>query len=343
MLRKQSAAQPELAQRLISSSESDDAISTDHPAEYTQPGQWEVLKFIMMTPMSCGRLTAFSLVFFGLVSSAGTGVALGYYAKFTGQFNLASKNKDIVLYDDAIKHIAYTIVGSMLSQGLSSYCMKRIGLLKRIHLNRTLHSKYFASKKFYLLSAFHSDRCDNIDSRMTSNIRTMTDELFSILQVVIYCLTAFISSISHLFSNAKDASLVLIGLACIVLLSLIVNIAMKFVSARVSLRVSDLQKCEGFFSFQHSRIKKNCESIAFYCGQSLELKKIQVLFESVLRSARLVIKGQAILDFLSFFYAYAVFSNFPIWIGAPPLRPAHYPFAPRITCFCSRQLFSPIH
>jgi vitamin B12/bleomycin/antimicrobial peptide transport system ATP-binding/permease protein len=318
MLRKRNPAQPELGQRLISSAESDDSINTDRPTEYTQPGQWEVLKFIMMTPMSCGRLTAFSLVFFGLVSSAGTGVALGYYAKYTGQFGLASRNKDIELYEDAITRIAYIIVGSMMSQGLSTYCMKRIGLLKRIHLNRTLHSNYFGSKKFYLLNAFHSDRCDNIDSRVTSNIQTMTYELFSILQVVIYCLTAFISSISNLFGMAKDASLVLIGLACIVLLSFIVNVAMKFVSARVSLRVSDLQKCEGFFSFQHTRIKKNCESIAFYCGQSLELQKIKVLFESVLRSARLVIKGQAILDFLSFFYSYAVFQSFPVWIGKPP-------------------------
>ena len=171
--------------------------------------------------------SALSLVFFGLVSSAGTGVALGYYAKYTGQFGLASRNKDIELYEDAITRIAYIIVGSMMSQGLSTYCMKRIGLLKRIPLNRTLHSNYFGSKKFYLLNAFHSDRCDNIDSRLTSNIQTMTYELFSILQVVIYCLTAFISSISNLFGIAKDASLVLIGLACIVLLSFIVNVELS--------------------------------------------------------------------------------------------------------------------
>ena len=263
MLRKQSAAQPELAQRLISSSESDDAISTDHPAEYTQPGQWEVLKFIMMTPMSCGRLTAFSLVFFGLVSSAGTGVALGYYAKYTGQFGLASKNKDILLYEDAIQRIAFIIVGSMLSQGISTYCMKRIGLLKRIHLNRTLHSNYFGSKKFYLLNAFHSDSCDNIDSRMTSNIQTMTYELFSILQVVIYCVTAFISSISNLFSIAKDASLVLIGLACIVLLSLIVNVAIKFFPRECPFVYPISKNAKDFLAFSTRESKRTAKALHF--------------------------------------------------------------------------------
>jgi putative ATP-binding cassette transporter len=315
--------QPELRQNLISSAEPHDSISADHPAELAQSGQWEVLKFIMTTPMSCSRLTAFLLVFFGLFSSVATGVALGYYAKYTGQFSLASKNKNRELYDDSIRKIAYVIVATMFSQGVSTYCMKRIGLLKRVHVNQKLHHDYFESKKFYLLSAFHSDRCDNVDSRMTSNIETMTYEFFSILQVVVYCSTAFVSSMSHLFDNLSDTSLVLIGLFSSVLLSALVNIVMKYVSARVSLRVSDFQKCEGFFSFQHTRIKKNCESIAFYCGQSLELQKIKVLFESVLKSARLVIKGQAVLDLLSFFYSYAVFSSFPVWIGKRP--PCHSP------------------
>ncbi len=86
--------------------------------------------------------------------------------------------------------------------------------------------------------------------------------------------------------------------------------------------VSELKKEEGLLSFQHSRIKKNCERIAFYSGQSLELQKIKLMFESVLRSARKVIKGQMVLDFCAIFYSSAIDSDFCTWIGnwhRPPL------------------------
>jgi ABC-type uncharacterized transport system fused permease/ATPase subunit len=116
----------------------------------------------------------------------------------------------------------------------------------------------------------------------------------------------------------KEAELSLIGLGCLLLLSLVVSVILKFVSARVSSRVSDLKRDDGLFSFQQTRIKKNCESIAFYSGQSLELQKVKRMFEAVLRSARLVIKGQMALDFVSFLYSSLIYSNIAPWLGKQP-------------------------
>jgi putative ATP-binding cassette transporter len=295
------------------SSESDQT-ETDVAQAVAPLSQWEILKFIMMTPMSCSWMTAVLLIFVGIVSSVGTGISLAFYAIYTGQLNSALRSRQYDRYDDAVEKLIFIIIGTMATQGLSTYCMKRIGLMKRIHLNQRFHSDYFSGNKYYILNAFYSDRCDSVDSRLTSDIETMTYEFFGILQVLIYCLAAFIYGVA----NLRDANLALIGLGCMVLLTVIVNVILKIVSSRVSSRVSDLKRDEGLFSFQHSRIKKNSESIAFYGGQSLELQKIKQMFESVLRSARLVIKGQGILDFTTFFYAAAMSSSFPMWIGTSP-------------------------
>jgi putative ATP-binding cassette transporter len=297
------------------SSQSDQTETTAKNAQAAAPlSQWEILKFIMMTPMSCSRMTAVLLIFVGIVSSLGTGISLAYYARYTGQLNAALRSRQYDVYDDAVANLVFIIIGIMATQGLSTYCMKRIGLMKRIHLNQRFHSDYFSGNKYYILNAFYSDRCDSVDSRLTSDIETMTSEFFSILQVLIYCLTAFIHGMTFL----QDANLALIGVGCMVLLTVIVKVLLKIVSSRVSSRVSDLKRDEGLFSFQHSRVKKNSESIAFYGGQSLELQKIKQMFESVLRSARLVIKGQGLLDFITFFYASAMSSSFPMWIGTTP-------------------------
>ena len=250
-------------------------------------------------------------------TSAGSGIALAFYARYTGQLNLAAKNKDGPSYDNAISSIIFVIIGTMLSQGISTYCMKRIGIMKRVHLNTTLHHDYFRSKSFYVINAFNSDEFDSIDSRLTSDIHTMTSEFFGILQVVLYCIAAIVQGVVLLLGENATA-LSMIGLACLVLFSLITAILLKVVSARVSSRVGDLKRDEGSFSFQHTRIKKNCESIAFYSGQSLELKKIKDMFEAVLRSSRNLVKWQMILDFVSFVNNYAINSDFPQWIGVCP-------------------------
>lgn len=313
MPRDANASQPLLSEVPVPSADNDKNTVDDYQPD-APLGQWEVLKFIVMTPMSCSRTTAVLLVLAGVASSAGSGVTLAFYAKYTGQLNVASLKKDGPSYDDAVRNLIYIIVGTMATQGLSTYCMKRIGLMKRIHLGRALHSSYFARKKYYILNAFHSDNCDSVDSRLTSDIEIMTSEFFSILQVLIYCAVGFIYSMTFI----REIELSLIGLGCLLLLSVVVSVILKFVSARVSSRVSDLKRDDGLFSFQQTRIKKNCESIAFYSGQSLELQKVKRMFESVLRSARIVIKGQMMLDFISFLYSSLIYSNIAQWIGKQP-------------------------
>ncbi len=324
-------SQPLLRDDPVQSAENDKNTVDNY--KVTPPlGQWEVLKFIVMTPMSCSRATAVLLVLVGVASSAGSGIALAFYAKYTGQLNVASLNKDGPSYDDAVRNLIYIIVGTMATQGLSTYCMKRIGLMKRIHLGRALHASYFARKKYYILNAFHSDSCDSVDSRLTSDIEIMTSEFFSILQVLIYCAVGFMYGMTFI----QEVELSLIGVGCLVLLSVLVSVVLKFISARVSSRVSDLKRDDGLFSFQQTRIKKNCESIAFYSGQSLELQKVKQMFESVLRSARMVIKGQMVLDFISFLYSALIFSNIAQWIGKRPLLSApapRYPFSLDILVF----------
>ncbi len=121
----------------------------------------------------------------------------------------------------------------------------------------------------------------------------------TLLQVVVYCLTSFIFGLSLL----DAANLALIALVCLFVFSFSAYVLLNFATRRVASRVSELKKDEGLFRFQHTRIKKNSESIAFYNGHSLEFHKMKLLFDSVLRSARSVIKGQMVIDCIAMFFA----------------------------------------
>jgi len=276
--------------------------------------RWTVFKFVMLTPMDCGLLMALFWLLLGIGSSVGVGLTLAFTQQKVGELYLSLKNKDVPKLNELLTIISVMIAAMTVLQGISTFGMKKIGLLKRIYLNRTMHSHYFRDKSFYLLNAFHSDHCDSIDSRLTSDIDTMTSELYSILQVLVLSLTNFISGLTLL----GNSTLAMIGLVCLILYSLIMFGLVQFFSKFTASRVSDLKRDEGYFSFQHTRIKKNCESIAFYSGQSLEHEKIKLKFESVLQSARKVIKAQAILDFVGNFYNNGTGSSFVIWIGECP-------------------------
>ena len=303
------------AQALLLDNSPPSQASGDNPEHASRavpaPSRWSVFKFVMFTPMDCSRSMALLLLLLGVGSSVGLGILFAISAKFGGPLLESFKTKNIAEFNEAFSTIVIIMAAQTVMQGISTYSMKHIGLLKRIHLNRMLHSNYFACKKFYLLNAFHSDHCDSVDSRLTSDIDTMTSELYSILQVLAVSITNFTYGLSLL----GNSTLAAIGLLCLILYSVIMLGIVQFFSKLTSSRVSGLKQDEGFFSFQHTRIKKNCESIAFYSGQSLELAKIKLRFDAVLQSARKVIKAQMILDFLGNFYQQGVGTNFVIWIG----------------------------
>jgi putative ATP-binding cassette transporter len=289
--------------------EATDSAQERSPRSNATPSQLAVLKFIFLTPMSCSFPVAFLLLLLGVCSSAAVGILLALTGKELGNINTSFQNQDVALFDVTIRNVIIYVLLTVAMQGLATFCMKHIGLMKRIHLNQTLHSIYMKDKCFYILNAFHSDHCDSIDSRLTSDIETMTSELYSILQTVVMQVTAFIYSMTLLSSD----TVALIALLCLCLFSVLVYGILNFVFQRTSSFVSQLKKDEGSFIFQHTRIKKNSESIAFYSGQDLELEKIKLIFDAVLQSYRKVIKSQMALDFLGNFYNTG--NMFVIWIG----------------------------
>jgi ABC-type uncharacterized transport system fused permease/ATPase subunit len=282
-----------------------------HISATSSPSQMAVFKFVLLTPMSCSLPLACLLVILGTGSSAGGGILGAELGNELGNINKSFQIQDVALFDSSIKKVVLYVLIMVALQGLSTFCMKYIGLMKRIHLNRYMHSVYLKNKTFYVLNAFHSDHCDCVDSRLTSDIETMTTELYSIVQTVVSQVASFIYAMTLLSSDP----VALIGLLCLCLFSVLLIGIIYFFFKRTSSSVSQLKKDEGLFIFQHTRIKKNCESIAFYSGQFLELEKIKRLFDAVLQSYRKVIRSQMILDFLGIFYNGGIASVFVIWIG----------------------------
>ena len=182
------------------------------------PSQVAVFKFLLLAPLDCSRFIALLLVLFGVGASAGVGVMLAEIANELGNLNVSfSPPQNVALFDVTIRNVVIYILVTVVLQALATYCMKQIGLLKRIHLNRTMQSDYLRDKTFYVLNAFHSDHCDCVDSRLTSDIETMTTELYSIVQTVVTQSTSFIYAMT-LLSNDQAA---LIGLVCLCLFSVL--------------------------------------------------------------------------------------------------------------------------
>lgn len=277
----------------------------------TSVTQLDVFKFVFLTPMSCNSPIAFALVLLGVGASVAVGILIALLGNQLGGLNLSFRSQNVTQFDSVVQTIILYIGLITVAQGVATFSMKQIGLMKRIHLNRTMHSEYLKSKRFYSLNAFHSDHCDSIDSRLTSDIDTMTSELYSIVQTVVTQVTAFIYSMTLLTND----NVALIALLCLCLFSVLLVGILQLFFKRTSSFVSQLKKDEGLFIFQHTRIKKNCESIAFYSGQFLELEKIKLMFDAVLRSYRMVIKSQMIMDFLGNIYNNGIGSIFVIWIG----------------------------
>jgi ABC-type uncharacterized transport system fused permease/ATPase subunit len=279
------------------------------------PGQLDVFKFVFLTPMSCNLPIAFVLVLLGVGASAAVGISMALLANEISRMNISFQKQDVALFDAVIQNIILIMSLTVVMQCVATFTMKQIGLMKRIHLNRTMHSDYLRNKCFYSINTFHSQHCDSIDSRLTSDIETMTSELYSILQAVVTQVTSFIYSMTLL----RNDTAALIALLCLCLFSVLLVGILHFFFKRTSAFVSQLKSDEGLFIFQHTRVKKNCESIAFYSGQLLELEKIKLMFDAVLRSSRLVIKSQMIMDFLGNLYNNGIGSIFVIWIGKYPL------------------------
>jgi ABC-type uncharacterized transport system fused permease/ATPase subunit len=203
--------------------------------------------------MSCSLPLACLLVILGTGSSAGGGILGAELGNELGNINKSFQIQDVALFDSSIKKVVLYVLIMVALQGLSTFCMKYIGLMKRIHLNRYMHSVYLKNKTFYVLNAFHSDHCDCVDSRLTSDIETMTTELYSIVQTVVSQVASFIYAMTLLSSDP----VALIGLLCLCLFSVLLIGIIYFFFKRTSSSVSQLKKDEGLFIFQHTRIKKH--------------------------------------------------------------------------------------
>jgi ABC-type uncharacterized transport system fused permease/ATPase subunit len=305
------------------------------------PSQWQVFKFILLTPLGSSAMQSFVLVLVGVASSIGTGISLASAIYQVGQVYQSINLKDVSEFEKAFNLVVIFTAITVVLQFLATYFMKRIGLMKRIHLNQSLHSQYMSRKRFYTINVFHSHDCDNTDSRLTSDIETMTTELYSTLQVIITQLTNLVYALSLLGNDI----FAMIGLSCLCLFALLFFCILSFFFKRTSAVVSNLKKDEGSFSFEHTRIKKNCESIAFYSGHSFELNKIKLVFESVLKGARTLIKSQMILDFLGNLFYFGVGGQFVTWIGKTPHHVMRFPrfvlsLMPRSSMRRLRLLFS---
>jgi ABC-type uncharacterized transport system fused permease/ATPase subunit len=66
---------------------------------------------------------------------------------------------------------------------------------------------------------------------------------------------------------------------------------------------------------QHSRVKKYCESIAFYAGHQLEQTAISKTFNSVLTRSRICIRRLFWLDVASNLFFQGVKNSFAVWVG----------------------------
>jgi ABC-type uncharacterized transport system fused permease/ATPase subunit len=214
---------------------------------------------------------------------------------------------------DAIWAISQSFIIILAIAILNSACSwisSIAGLKWRRHLQRKIASLYFQPMIPYRINKLEVDECDNIDNRITTDLKVVTEVVAStfigpsgILQVIIGTF-----AIGY-FSFKADwiSSLIAVGwavgmcrvLCCCPSVRLVVlfinrvdmgmdiwviigsSLLLQCLLNRVTRSIFLLQMREGAFRYLHGRIRTYCESIAFYNGEDKERNDTNRAFNDI--------------------------------------------------------------
>jgi putative ATP-binding cassette transporter len=304
---------------------------------------WRICKFI-----PANRYLFFN-VFFAVVTAVVTGVIPQFVI---GPFNAMikqggaylNKGGDIntppeysVFLSEISKSICIMLIMTTV-QSLKNYCAMKTMVAHRVALTKHLHNMYMdpRGKSYFCMSALDK-KVDSPEARITSDTDmmcqfghefvfggVMNPELGMILQLGIIFWTAFFSVQSIMQKTGRvDAALASVLAPAIIFF--VLWIPSLFVSKSGLHLFNLLQKYEAELRLQHTSIRVNGESIAFYGGEDSGLALLQTRSGSVTNTYLRYSWYRLLMDFfmLTMFYSEipvpAAIGGLTALMGVPPV------------------------
>ncbi|HEX5804222.1 MAG TPA: ABC transporter ATP-binding protein/permease [Azospira sp.] len=213
----------------------------------------------------------------------------------TGEFTSALAARDEPRFWDAIKVCLGLLVAAVPIYAFYYYVRDKLGINWRRWLTSRFLDSYFGHRRFYELNA--NDGIDNPDQRVAEDIATFTQRSLYFLLVIVSSVLQLVAFSTVLWSISRELVYFLIFYASAGTLIVIFVFGQRL----MTLNFNQLRR-EADFRFSLVRVRENAESIAFYRGETQEMKQVKGRFGEAFANFNRLIRAQLSLNFFQHGY-----------------------------------------
>ncbi|MEA5513960.1 ABC transporter ATP-binding protein/permease, partial [Nodularia sp. UHCC 0506] len=201
------------------------------------------------------------------------------------------------------------IIINILFISLKNYIQAQLSLDWRKWVTSDYLQEYFQQQAFYQLLA--NSNIDNPDQRLAEDIKNVTQTLVALFVILLDSLVQLIGFIGVLWLISP------ILMYSLVIYAGLGSLLTTLVFGKVLLGINlEKLKREADFRYGLVRVRENAESIAFYGGQTQEIKQLQQKFIRVFANIKRLIRWQFQLNIFQNGYQFLTFI-LPFVILAP--------------------------
>ncbi|MEO1590894.1 MAG: ABC transporter ATP-binding protein/permease [Cyanobacteria bacterium J06632_22] len=219
-----------------------------------------------------------------------------------GEFISALAARDPERFQQSLILFIGLLLSSALLLSANAYVRDRLGLHWRQWLTRYLLTDYLGQRRFYWLAEELVGEIDNPDQRLSEDIKQVTQTSALVLTILLESVTQLIGFIGVLLAVSWILTGFLVTYA--VLGS---AIATLFFGVRLTRINVEQLKREASFRYGLIDIRENCESIAFYQGQTYAKRDSRQRFRGVVQNFNRFIRWQLGLDCFQNGYQFLTF------------------------------------
>jgi len=219
------------------------------------------------------------------------------FNQLTGEFTSALAARDAERFWSAIKKCLAILVVAVPIYAFYYYVRDKLGLHWRRWLTRRLLGSYFSNRAYYRLNA--SAEIDNPDQRIAEDIRTFTEQSLHFLLVTAGALLQLVAFCGVLWSISRE----MVGFLVVYAIFGTAVTLLVFGQVLIGLNFYQLKR-EADFRFSLVRIRENAEAIAFYRGETQELRQVGRHFDEVFRNFGRLIRAQLNLNLFQYAYRF---------------------------------------
>ena len=215
----------------------------------------------------------------------------------TGEFTSALAAGDATRFWSSIWRYAAILVAAVPVYALYLYARGTLGLRWRRWMTDYFLAKYFSRHAFYRLNSVAG--LDNPDQRISEDINAFTQQSLFFATIILGALIQLGAFIFVLWAISRGLVYFLIGYAIV---STIFT-ASVFGKVLIGLNFVQLQR-EADFRFGLVRVRENAEPIAFFGGESREMKGLQQTFSGLFANFQRVLRWQFSLNMFQYAHGF---------------------------------------